>query len=108
MNREQLLAGIAALERCLAHAEKRVDDATLCVAMGWPRERQVKAMEEASQEAESLSRILPILRTLAELSDEQRAYLRDVNIVDVYQVDGVFLDVATAHRIAAKLFSGEP
>ena len=63
-----------------------------------------------------LSRILPILRTLAELSDEQRAQLVKFNEYMTLNLRlradderGIDLrDASAAHRIAAKLFSGEP
>ena len=56
---------------------------------------------------EALCRILPILRTLAELSDEQRAYLvsRAIMLRRAPHRQGVKAD---AWCIAAKLFSGEP
>lgn len=95
MTRYQLLADIAALE---AHAAelRLIED-----ARGTQR----------SREAQALSRILPILRTLAELSDEQRAWLGAHHVGESDAYVALRRDAwpaASAHRIAAKLFSGEP
>ena len=99
MNRDQLLADIAVLE-CVPH-DYNIDCAV----------------------ADALDHVLPILRTLAELDEDERHYLvkmHELGEADadrdrkeaIAQCDHSGHDAAVAawnaHRIAAKLFSGEP